>query len=111
LYTISAWRFVFWSRWVVEILECPEKEGGFVRKWSCTLEVVTPMFLAGADQTVAELRPPTFKGLMRWWYRAAKGDLITSEEGFLFGSTKQVSKYRVCFKDFLTTFEKAIKEI
>ena len=34
------------------------------------LETLTPMFLAGANQAVFELRPPSFKGLLRFWWRA-----------------------------------------
>lgn len=34
------------------------------------LETVTPLFLAGADQTEAELRPPAFRGALRYWFRA-----------------------------------------
>lgn len=37
------------------------------------LETVTPLFLAGADQTTAELRPPAFRGALRYWFRAIAG--------------------------------------
>ncbi|MFQ3675622.1 MAG: type III-B CRISPR module RAMP protein Cmr1 [Endomicrobiia bacterium] len=40
-------------------------------KFEC--EVITPMFLCGADGRTAELRPPSIKGLMRFWWRALKG--------------------------------------
>lgn len=33
-------------------------------------EVLTPMFLGGADPNRAELRAPSLKGAMRFWYRA-----------------------------------------
>ncbi|MFO0762668.1 MAG: type III-B CRISPR module RAMP protein Cmr1 [Byssovorax sp.] len=33
-------------------------------------EVLTPMFLGGADQNQAELRAPSIKGALRFWYRA-----------------------------------------
>jgi len=36
--------------------------------FSC--EVITPMFLGGADDRNAELRPPSIKGTMRFWWRA-----------------------------------------
>lgn len=42
----------------------------------CDFEVLTPMFLGGADpisadpQRAAELRAPSIKGAMRFWYRA-----------------------------------------
>ncbi|MBO0792121.1 MAG: type III-B CRISPR module RAMP protein Cmr1 [Ktedonobacteraceae bacterium] len=41
-----------------------------------TLRTLTPLFLAGADQTTAELRAPSFRGLMRYWQRALVGGLI-----------------------------------
>ena len=37
------------------------------------LETVTPLFLSGADQTIAELRPPAFRGALRYWFRALAG--------------------------------------
>src|SRR5258708_8383650 len=39
------------------------------------LRTLTPLFLAGADQTKAELRAPSFRGLMRYWLRALVGGL------------------------------------
>ena len=35
------------------------------------LEVVTPMFLGGANVNDAELRIPSIKGMLRFWWRAA----------------------------------------
>ena len=55
--------------------------------------VVTPLFCAGADARKAEIRLPSFKGVLRFWWRALawsrlKGDLkaIQVEEDTLFGS-------------------------
>ncbi len=60
-----------------------------------TYRVVTPMFCAGADQQRAELRLPSFKGVLRFWWRALAwsrhaGNLktIKSEEDVLFGSSQ-----------------------
>ena len=36
--------------------------------------VVTPMFMAGADNETPELRPSEFKGMMRFWWRAIKAE-------------------------------------
>ena len=47
-------------------------------------EVVTPMFLGGANQQ-AELRPPSIHGAMRWWFRAMIG-------GNLFGRSRDFLK-------------------
>lgn len=36
-----------------------------------TLKAVTPMFLGGAEPNkIAELRAPSIKGALRFWYRA-----------------------------------------
>ncbi len=41
------------------------------------LETVTPLFLGGADpRSEPELRPPAFRGAMRYWFRAALGGVI-----------------------------------
>lgn len=38
-------------------------------------EVITPMFLAGADGSTPELRAPSIKGALRFWWRAMNGHL------------------------------------
>ncbi len=46
------------------------------------LQTITPLFLAGADQTTAELRAPSFRGEMRYWLRALVGGMVrTGPEG------------------------------
>ena len=59
-----------------------------------TYRVVTPLFCSGADQRYAELRLPSFKGVLRFWWRALawsrlRGNLgvIGHEEDRLFGSS------------------------
>ncbi len=42
-------------------------------------EVITPMFLAGADGVTPELRPPSIKGALRFWWRAMHGHLSLEE--------------------------------
>lgn len=64
-----------------------------------TLETVTPLLLHGADNKTPELRPPSFRGAMRYWWRAALGGVIGDKnlkglhelEGAVFGSTERVS--------------------
>ncbi|MDE0426600.1 MAG: type III-B CRISPR module RAMP protein Cmr1 [Candidatus Poribacteria bacterium] len=54
------------------------------------LETVTPMFLHGYDNRVVELRPPPFKALFRYWWRAVQDcnvDSLRETEAKLFGST------------------------
>jgi CRISPR-associated protein Cmr1 len=60
-------------------------------------EVITPMFLAGADGTTPELRPPSIKGALRFWWRALNGHLPLGElkrmEGEIFGDTSKQSQF------------------
>ena len=60
------------------------------------LETITPMFMAGADGEQFELRPPSLKGDLRFWWRAyywgktpksVTIDEIHTEEGKIFGTT------------------------
>lgn len=51
----------------------------------CDFEVLTPMFLGGANQNTAELRVPSIKGAMRFWYRAFDPEFKTREPLY-FGS-------------------------
>lgn len=61
------------------------------------LRALTPIFIAGADQARAELRAPSFRGLMRYWQRALVGGLVGTDakglqevrkaETALFGAT------------------------
>lgn len=44
-------------------------------------ETITPLFLAGADGTTPELRAPSIKGALRFWWRAMNGDLVRKENG------------------------------
>ncbi|KPC75559.1 hypothetical protein ADL26_07310 [Thermoactinomyces vulgaris] len=40
-----------------------------MKRIKVTYEIVTPMFLGGANQKLAELRLPSIKGALRSWYR------------------------------------------
>ncbi len=42
-------------------------------------ETITPMFLAGEDGTTPELRAPSIKGALRFWWRAMNGHLSVEE--------------------------------
>lgn len=64
------------------------------RKLVVTLETVTPMFLAGADSQKPELRPPSVRGQLRYWLRAALGAIVGDDlealkraESEVFGDT------------------------
>lgn len=69
-------------------------------------ELVTPAFIGGADQDEAELRPPSIKGALRFWWRALRWGPLRSaysddatalralhrEEADLFGSAAEERK-------------------
>lgn len=42
-------------------------------------ETITPMFMAGADGKTPELRAPSIKGALRFWWRALNGHLELEE--------------------------------
>ena len=69
------------------------------------VEVVTPMFLGGADPKKAELRVPSIKGALRFWWRAIYGsdDLkeMKRREDDIFGSTER----KACFSIELKNIE------
>lgn len=50
------------------------------------LEFLTPCFCAGADQTVAEVRAPSIRGKLRWWFRVLGGR--AAQEAEVFGSVR-----------------------
>ncbi len=66
-----------------------------------TLRTLTPLFMAGANQAAAELRAPSFRGLMRYWLRALVGGLegtdsrglehVIDAETAIFGATDKGS--------------------
>ena len=75
------------------------------------LEIVTPLFLHGQDNDKLELRPPPFKALMRYWWRATQAetnlDQLREEEGKLFGDTKRRSNLSIRISGLarLTSFQ------
>lgn len=69
-------------------------------RFKCT--VLTPMFLGGiAPNETAEIRVPSIRGAMRWWYRAllaGRGHSLPAlreEEARIFGSTERASSVRM----------------
>lgn len=92
-------------------------------------KVITPMFLAGADGQTPELRAPSIKGAMRFWWRACNGHLVKNingkydyselkeEEGKIFGDTKRRSSFNMVVEEisnmeefeFDTKFSKEIQ--
>jgi CRISPR-associated protein Cmr1 len=73
-----------------------------MRSLIATFRIVTPMFISGADQDKAQLRIPSIKGALRFWWRALAysrlhGDLVKihEEEAGIFGSTESASPIRM----------------
>jgi CRISPR-associated protein Cmr1 len=64
-----------------------------------TLKIITPLFLGGAEpRGEPELRPASFRGALRFWWRAAFGgavgedlDILRSAEASVFGSNERGS--------------------
>ncbi len=72
------------------------------------LEAITPIFMRGADQSRAEIRSSSIKGLMRWWFRALAGNYFGNDvvnlrkaEEEIFGSTKRRSRVVVEISDVI----------
>ncbi len=75
----------------------------YMDELSYRCEVITPMFVAGADQETAELREASTKGLLRFWWRATgEFDSLTDmkkKEDKLFGSTESKSLVKIRLMD------------
>lgn len=50
------------------------------------LEFITPCFCAGANQAIAEVRPATIRGKLRWWFRVVGG--TSEQEAEVFGAIR-----------------------
>jgi len=66
------------------------------------LRVITPMFLSGANQRTAELRAPSVRGALRFWFRAMMGGVVGGDwkkvqelESEVWGSTSLASRVKV----------------
>jgi CRISPR/Cas system CMR-associated protein Cmr1 (group 7 of RAMP superfamily) len=57
-----------------------------------TLNLLTPCFCSGSDQTKAEIRAPSVRGHLRWWFRTLGGftshpGSVREQEAAVFGAT------------------------
>ncbi len=52
-----------------------------MNKIEATFRIVTPMFISGADQSRAELRAPSIKGALRFWWRALNWGRYRNQPG------------------------------
>jgi len=70
-----------------------------ISKEEFEVEIVTPLFLAGADKDKSEIRPASIKGAIRFWWRALYGHKFASikemakKEDEIFGSTDRKSSF------------------
>ena len=78
------------------------RDGG-VRELRFRAETVTPLFMAGAvpGGPEAELRAPSVRGALRFWFRAGMGAAGVTDakelyrlEAALFGDTRRASRVR-----------------
>lgn len=76
-----------------------------MRTIEATYRIVTPMFCSGADQSRAELRLPSFKGVLRFWWRALAWsrnqdpERLHAEESSIFGSSGSQGRSRILLRD------------
>ena len=76
-----------------ELRRRSEKTMASLRSLEVELEAVTPLWIGGASRQ-AELRPPSVRGCLRFWFRALAGGLLGEElrtvceaESAVFGNT------------------------
>lgn len=62
-------------------------------------ETITPLFLSGADSVTPELRAPSIKGALRFWWRAINGHLnlktLKERENAIFGGVDGSGRSKV----------------
>ena len=63
-------------------------------------EIITPIIMAGTDKNKVELRIPSIKGILRWWFRFYKSsfldvDELRNFESEVFGSTENSSLFYI----------------
>ena len=94
---------------LVDIINIAQKEANMeefgldrfrnIGKFVFNCEVITPMFLGGADTQNTELRESSFKGVLRFWWRALCGSSDIKEmrrkESEIFGSTEKKSNISI----------------
>ena len=73
-------------------------------KWRRDIEVLTPLFNRGAYQNAPEIRVPSIRGMVRWWFRALGNSADDEKEAFggmkMFGQRlkDQVNASRLVFR-------------
>lgn len=75
-----------------------------MEKITFTCETITPMFLAGADGQTPELRAPSIKGALRFWWRAMNGgefenlEDLRKMEGEIWGGVNPAKKSSIIIR-------------
>ena len=80
--------------------------------------IITPMLMHGEDTGVAELRPPSIKGAMRFWWRAIQaihGNLslkdMKKQESMIFGGAVDESAVKSSFRIKINSFNLKSEQI
>ena len=90
-------------------------DGGERTVIDATYRVVTPLFCAGSDREHPEFRLPSFKGVLRFWWRALAWsrcrdiESLQSEEDDLFGSSRS-GQSRVSLRVAPTSVPQSIRK-
>lgn len=83
------------------------------KRYECNL--ITPMLIHGEDTSVAELRPSSIKGAMRFWWRAIHGNLnlkqLKEQESNLFGGAGDNIAVRSSFRIKLSALSLRLGQI
>jgi len=75
--------------------------------WQRDIEILTPMFCRGAYQDTPEIRVPSIRGMVRWWFRTLGGSPV--EERSIFGGVHDGAiASRLVFRVTRTTVCRAI---
>lgn len=69
---------------------------------SFDLEFITPCFCAGANPAMAEIRAPSIRGQLRWWFRVLGSSAVQEAAvfGAVAGDTGTGSALRIAVADF-----------
>ncbi|MCR4430970.1 MAG: type III-B CRISPR module RAMP protein Cmr1 [Tepidanaerobacteraceae bacterium] len=72
-----------------------------MKEYRVKCRILTPLIMSGADSYKVELREPSIKGMLRWWYRFWKGphtsslDELKKKESNIWGSQDNASRLRL----------------
>ena len=71
-------------------------------EYTFDLQVVTPLFSSGYNRRAVEIRPPSVRGALRFWFRAMMSGVtgadvadVNALEAGVFGNTSYASKARI----------------